>query len=203
MLIEVISRMDKSILELALVEAFCDMCFYEGEEFVQELEKYIADVESGQVTDEQINNFFNMAESYIDNSIMIYGAHLIEEGAGEIAVGADKANAENKSSVPADALSQIKDKSREELQKLKKFNVPANKKLTEAEELAVWEGVGQIIPSAVKEGIAKAGKKVKEIGGKMSTSVTSGIAAAQKKLQQHLINTKIGGKAAVASPEKK
>lgn len=203
MVLEIISRMEIPVLELALTDAFCDMCIYNGEEFIQVLEQYIDDFEAGKSTEEHDKEFFEIAEPFLNHSILAYASYLVE-GASEITVPADKANAENKSQVAADALSQTKDDAREKLQKVKGFSVPKNaKKLTEAEENDILEGIGQIIPNAAKEGIKKAKDYIVKTGGKLANATTSGIASAQKKLQNYLIGTKIGGNVATASPEKK
>ena len=197
MLTQIISKMDKSILELALINAFYDVCFYEGEEIVSDLEVYLNAVDNKTNTEEQDNAFFEIVMPYIKNSIIVYN-----EGIKDIAAPIDKIQ-NPVGVVPAEAGKFLKSKDRAEFLTNAGLKVPASaKKLTEAEEAAIWEGFGQsIIPSA-KMGISKAKNILAGAGEKLSRAATSGIAAASKGLQQHLAGFKIGGKVAVASPEK-
>ena len=103
MRIDIISKMDRTILELALVDAFCDMCFYEGDKFIQRIEKYVSDVDAGSNTEEQDTAFFEVAIPYINNSVMIYFGASLTEAQEEKIVGADTFV---KSNVPADVLNQ-------------------------------------------------------------------------------------------------
>jgi hypothetical protein len=100
---------------------------------------------------------------------MTYGAAFCE-GAPEIIVPADEKTAENKTVVPADTLRQLHNKNRKNL----------TDKLTESEEIAVWEGVGKTIFPAAKAGLIKAKTALVKTGKSLSAATTSGITAAAK-----------------------
>ena len=185
-MIEVMLQMDKSILELALVDAFSDMCLCEGDEFIKKLENYIETVKAGKNTEEQDVEFFTIAEFYIEKSINIYNSDLFE-GQEEITVGADTVA---KSNVPVDALKQMKDKSRK----------IASKELTEEE----INNIGAIIFETLKGSLNLIKDKVSKSGTSLANATTSGIVAAGKKLQSLLVADKNTGKEiALAEPDKK
>ena len=188
-MINIIKRMEIPILELAFVDAFCDMCFYEGDEFIQDLESYISDVLAGKNTDEQNLAFLEISESYVMKSLIMYGGQSLLEAQEELTVGVDDAK---KSNVPADSLKQMKKASRDAV----------NKKLTEAEE----EIFGQIVMESLQRAVEISKEKIDKVGKKLANATTSGITVAQKKLQNFLTNVKINdteGKVAIASPEEK
>jgi len=164
-MMNIIRKMDTSILELALVDAFCDMCFYEGDDFVQDLESYISDVLAGKNTEEQDSAFMEISEPYIVKSIIMYCGESLLESQEEITVGADSAS---KSVVPADSLKQMKKSSRD----------LANKKLllSESEE----EIFGQMIIESLQKAIDVSKEKVGKIGKKLADTTTSGIIALRR-----------------------
>lgn len=193
MLVGIISRMDKSILELALVDAFFDMCFYEGEEFTKQVEQFIIDIEEGKITEDQANKFMSMAEPYIDNSLLAYGSHLMES-IPDVKLGADKSTAVSKTHVGADVIgTQSLKRAKEEIQKAKKFNTKS-KTLTEAE---IYENLATIIPDKVKKGVNKFKEKAGKLANSLNKATISGVSAAQKELQSHMNIPVKGGKAAV------
>lgn len=203
MLTEVISKLDRAVLELALVDAFTDMCFYEGEEFIAELEKYLEDIDNKTNTEEQDNVFFETSMPYIEHSVMKYGTEIYEGlkwGGPD-----DPANTKGEGLVGAEVTKIVNKKARDKYLTKAGLNVPttAKKTLTEAEEAEIWEGVGQIIYPAIKEGIAKAKTALVKTGKSLSDAAQSGILAAQKKLQKFLTDTKIAGKPAVTAPQEK
>jgi len=196
-MINIIKRMEIPILELALVDAFCDMCFYEGDEFVQDLESYISDVLAGKNTDEQDLAFLEISESYIMKSLIMYGGQSLLEAQEELTVGVDDTK---KSNVPADSLKQMKKTSRDIANK--ELTRVGNKKLTEVEE----EIFGQIVMESLQKAVEISKEKIDKVGKKLANAATSGITVAQKKLQNFLTNVKINdteGKVAIASPEEK
>ena len=199
MLTEVISKLDRAVLELALVDAFTDMCFYEGEEFIAELEKYLETVDNKTNTEEQDSAFFEASMPYIENSVMKYGAEIYEglKWGGP----SDSANTKGEGLVGAEVTKVVNEKSKNEYLTKAGLKSPAaaKKTLTEAEELAIWEGLGKTIYPSVKEGVAKAKTALVKTGKNLSNATTSGITAAQKKLQKFFAGTKIAGKPAVTT----
>lgn len=135
MLTELISKMNYAILELALKDAFSDMCFCEGDEFMADLESYVNDIETKTNTQEQNNAFFELAMPYIEKSIMVYC-----EGQKSIVAPVDKKQI-LVGKTPVD-----------------KHIDP--KQLTESEEIAIWEGVGKMIVPAAKGAIGKVKAKI-------------------------------------------
>ena len=154
MLTEVISKLDRVVLELALKDAFYDMCFYEGEEFTADLEKYLSDVKSKTNTEEQNTAFFETSMPYIERSVMTYGSSLFE-GPHSVVVGADWNKVIGQTHTGAEAsTSQIQDGAKKLLH--------AAKNLTEAEEAQVWEKVTTMLftEGVILEGVKKSkGKK--------------------------------------------
>jgi len=123
-MLDVMKKMDKSILELVLAEAFYDMCLCEGEEFVQCLESYISDVLAGKCTEEQNKAFLEVSEPYIMNTIRIY------ESIPAVTVPADLKTAVEKTTVAADVLKQNSVSAKKKIQNIKGFNVsPAKLKI--------------------------------------------------------------------------
>ncbi len=162
MLTEVISKLDRVVLELALKDAIYDMCFYEGEEISNILESYLQNVIAKTNTEEQNTMFFELAMPYIESSIMVYGAGLYE-GTPEMIAPADKNTMQQKLGGPKGPLvgTQMIDKNRALVHKLH-----------ESEE-TIWEDVAKII---FEEGILEAGiKKAKGKGkGLVSTKSSFG-----------------------------
>jgi len=203
MLTEVISKLDRAVLELALVDAFADMCFYEGEEFIAELEKYLEAVDNKTNTEEQDSVFFEASMPYIEHSVMKYGAEIYEglkwNGPG------DPANTKGEGLVGAEVTKIVNEKGKNKYLTKAGLKVPAaaKKTLTEAEEIEIWEGIGTTIYPAVKEGIAKAKTALVKTGKSLSDATQGGILAAQKKLQKFLTGMKIAGKPAVTAPQGK
>ena len=154
MLTDVISKLDRVVLELALKDAFYDMCFYEGEEVASNLEIYLQAVVDKTNTEEQNTAFFESAMPYIEASIMVYGAGLYE-GTPEMVTPADKNTLQQKMGGPKGpmAISQAMDKNRAYVHKLH-----------EGEE-AIWEDVAKVIfeEGALKAGIEKSKGKGKSI----------------------------------------
>jgi hypothetical protein len=152
MLTEVISKLDRVVLELALKDAFYDMCFYEGEEVTDLVESYLQDVINKKNTEEQNIAFFELAMPYINSSIMVYGAGLYE-GTPEMIAPADKNTIQQKMGGPKGPLmgTQMIDKNRTMVNKLH-----------ESEE-AVWEEVTNMIfmEGLLENGIRKAKGKGK------------------------------------------
>lgn len=160
MLTEVISKLDRVVLELALKDAFYDMCFCEGEEVVKLTESYLQDVIEKTNTEEQNIAFFELAMPYIESSIMVYGAGLYE-GTPEMIAPADKNTMQQKMGGPKGPLAgtQMLDKNR-----------AAVHKLHESDE-AVWEEVTNMI---FTEGILEAGINKAKGNGKISTKIAFG-----------------------------
>ena len=195
MLTEVISKLDRAVLELALVDAFADMCFYEGEEFIAELEKYLETVDNKTNTEEQDGQFFETSMPYIEHSVMKYGAGIYESIKEGGKPGKPPAN---------DSLKKIGMVPAENKNILGKDSKAAyESELTEAEEIEIWEGLGKTIYPAVKEGIDKAKKKIKNTGKNLSNAITSGVASA-KMFAKNLTGMKISkDKAAITAPQGK
>jgi len=134
MLTKMISKMNHAILELALKDAFSDMCFCEGEEFMADLESYVNDIETKTNTEEQNSAFFELAMPYIEKSIKVY-----YENQKPIVAPVDKKQG-LVGKAPVD-----------------KHIDP--KQITESEE-AVWEGVGKMIVPAAKGALGKVKAKI-------------------------------------------
>ena len=175
MLTQMISKMDIVVLELALVEAFCDMCFYEGEEFTATLESYLENVKNKTNTEEQDTAFFETSLPYIENSVIAY-TNCLFEGFTEMTVGADKNTIMAKKIGKVDDSSQLLTKNRKKLRKMVDTN-----SVTEAEEAAIWEGVGKLIYPAAEKGIAKAKTALINAGGKLGDVTKAGILKFKKK----------------------
>jgi len=179
MLTEVISRMDRAVFEIALVDAFCDLCFYEGDEFIADLDAYLDSVDVKTNTKEQDNAFIEFAMPYIENSIMLYSS-TITEGLKTGGPG-DPANSKGEGLVGGEVTKVIGEKQRGEFLNKAGLKTPTNatKKLTEAEEIQIWEGVGQDLIKAAKEGSKKAKIILSKTGKNLADSVTSGIVSAK------------------------
>jgi hypothetical protein len=187
MRIDIISRLDRTILELALIDAFCDMCLCEGDEFIQSIEKYVLDIDSEKNTAEQDIAFFEVATPYINKSVMVYGGESLNEAQEEKITGADTLA---KSNVPADVNAQTITAAREDAKD--KLIGKSVKKLTEEEEIVL----GQIIFETLKTSLVLAKDKIDKTGTAMMNATTAGIAAAQKKFAN-------GGETALAAPDDK
>ena len=198
MLTEVISKLDRAVLELALIDAFSDMCFYEGDELIVDLESYLEDVDNKTNTEEQDNAFLEFAMPYIERSIMTYGANLFE-GIDEFNIPAERGSSGSNVKVKTgtDVNTQTLESSKNLAKKVLKGN-----KLTEAEELAVWEGLYEAIIPSAKAGIAKAKTALVKTGKNLSNTVKGGILSA-KTFAKNLSFKVSKGKSATASPEKK
>jgi len=194
MLTEVISKLDRVVLELALRDAFYDMCFYEGEEVANGVEIYLQNVIDKTNTEEQDTAFFELAIPYIESSIMVYGSGLYE-GTPEMIAPADKNTMQQKMGGPKGPLvgTQTLNKNREEVHKLHE------------NEEAIWEEVANMIfmEGALNDGIKKAKTGLVKSGKKLSNVAQGGILNAQKKLQSFLTGMKIGGKPAITTPQGK
>jgi len=144
-MLDVMKKMDKSILELVLAEAFYDMCLCEGEEFVQCLESYISDVLAGKCTEEQNKAFLEVSEPYIMNTIRIY------ESIPAVTVPADLKTAVEKTTVAADVLKQNSVSAKKKIQNIKGFNVsPAKaKNINEIDETALGQIMFGILESSL------------------------------------------------------
>jgi hypothetical protein len=194
MLTEVISKLDHVVLELALIDAFTDMCFYEGEEFSANLENYLTSVENKTNTEEHDTAFFEISMPYIEQSIMIYGRSIYEglkEGGkpGKFAANDSKGTV---GIVPAE---------RNKLILGKDSKNAYNPTLTEAEEEKVWETIYEVIFPAAKAGI----KKAKDKAGKAIGDAVKGGVASAKMFAKNLSGFKIPKEkeVALAAPEKK
>lgn len=178
MLTEVISRMDRAVFEIALVDAFCDLCFYEGDEFIADLDAYLDSVDAKTNTKEQDNAFIEFAMPYIENSIMLYSS-TITEGLKAGGPG-DPANSKGEGLVGGEVTKVIGEKQRNEYLTKAGLKAPSvQKKLTEAEEIQIWEGLGQDFINAAKEGSKKAKIILSKTGKNLADSVTSGIVSAK------------------------
>jgi hypothetical protein len=191
MLTEVISKLDRAVLELALIDAFTDMCFYEGEEFTAELEKYLSAVDSKTNTEEQDAMFFDIAMPYIESSIMVYGREIYEglkPGGPK-----DSANTKGEGLVGGELTKVINPKGKDEYLEKAGLKTPpdAKKGLTEAEEVAVWEGLGETIYPAAKAGLKRAKNAIVKTGKSLSAATTSGITAAAKNFKKNLSGFKL------------
>ena len=170
MLTEVISKLDSAILELALIDAFSDMCLYEGEELIANLENYLKDIEEGTNTGDQDNVFFELSLPYIEHSIMIYGKELYE-GINEMTIGADRNTVKSKALLGADSSSQLHNKNRNDLLKM----IKGQRALTEAEEIQIWEDISKTFYPTAKAGVKKAKIALIKTGKNLSNAVKGGI----------------------------
>jgi len=192
MRIDIISKMDRTILELALVDAFCDMCLYEGDEFVQSLEKYVSDIDARKNTEEQDIAFFEIATPYINNSVMVYGGESLIEAQEEKIIGADTLA---KSNVPADAINQTGKDARDEAKE--KLAGKVVKKLTEEEEAIL----GDIIFETLKASLVVAKDKIIKVGKNLADATAAGVIAAKKRFVEN--GKAVEGDAALAAPDDK
>jgi len=183
MLAQMISKLDHAVLEIALIDAFCDMCIHEGEEFTEELKDYLKSIDDKTNTEEQDNAFFELSMPYIQNSIERYSSTIIEAEQKEIVTGSDKNELARAKAgaVGADTLKQLKTKGRD----------LAKKELSESEEAKIWEGVVGDVVSAAKEGVKKAANKSVIVGKSLGKAIPIGIAAAAKNFQKNLKGFKI------------
>jgi len=192
MRIDIISKMDRAILELALIDAFCDMCFYEGDEFIQRIEKYVSDVDAGSNTEEQDIAFFEIATPYINNSVMVYGGESLIEAQEEKIIGADTLA---KSNVPADAINQTGKDARDEAKE--KLAGKVVKKLTEEEEAIL----GDIIFETLKASLVVAKDKIIKVGKNLADATAAGVIAAKKRFVEN--GKTVEGDTALAAPNDK
>jgi len=192
MRIDIISKMDRTILELALVDAFCDMCLYEGDEFVQSLEKYVSDIDARKNTEEQDTAFFEIATPYINNSVMVYGGESLIEAQEEKIIGADTLA---KSNVPADAINQTGKDARDEAKE--KLAGKVVKKLTEEEEAIL----GDIIFETLKASLVVAKDKIIKVGKNLADATAAGVIAAKKRFVEN--GKTVEGDTALAAPNDK
>lgn len=189
MITDMISRLDRPILELAVVDAFEDMCFYEGEEIINILEGYLEAVYNNTNTEEQDSLFIEMSMPYIEHSITKYASGIYE---GLKSGGPkDPVNSKDGGLVGADTVAVINKEARN--QYLAKAGLktpdPAKAALTEAEQIKIWENtIGQIIYPAVKEGISNAKSALVKTGKNLSNSVQSGLLAGRKKMEKFFSN---------------
>lgn len=175
MLTKVISKLDNTILELALTDAFSDMCFYEGEEFIVNLESYLKDVDEETNTEEQDDTFFELSIPYIENSVMKYGIELYE-GFKEAGPATGDPGQTKNVTTGADTVGLLDKDTKNILRKKAGLaNSEESKKLTEVEELQIWEGVGKVIYPAAKAGIEKAKAGLIKTGKNLSNAVKSGL----------------------------
>ncbi len=192
MLTEMISKLDRAVLELAIQDAFFDMCLYEGEELIANLENFIIAVENKTTTKEQYDIFFETTIPYIENSIAIYyegykGSPKDPADTKEVTVGGDTTGEFNK----AQYLKSVG---------LKVPAKAAKKPLTESEEAEIWEGVGSTIIPSAKAGIDKAKTFLVTSGKKLGDVTTGAIASVAKKISGFKLNK---GKTAIAAPTQK
>lgn len=192
MRIDIISKMDRTILELALVDAFCDMCLYEGDEFVQSLEKYVSDIDARKNTEEQDIAFFEIATPYINNSVMVYGGESLIEAQEEKIIGADTLA---KSNVPADAINQTGKDARDEAKE--KLAGKVVKKLTEEEEAIL----GDIIFETLKGALIVSKDKIINVGKNLADATAAGVIAAKKRFVEN--GKTVEGDTALAAPNDK
>ena len=192
MRIDIISKMDRAILELALIDAFCDMCLYEGDEFVQSLEKYVSDIDARKNTEEQDIAFFEIATPYINNSVMVYGGESLIEAQEEKIIGADTLA---KSNVPADAINQTGKDARDEAKE--KLAGKVVKKLTEEEEAIL----GDIIFETLKGALIVSKDKIINVGKNLADATTAGVVAAKKRFVEN--GKTVEGDTALAAPNDK
>ena len=192
MRIDIISKMDRAILELALIDAFCDMCLYEGDEFVQSLEKYVSDIDARKNTEEQDTAFFEIATPYINNSVMVYGGESLIEAQEEKIIGADTLA---KSNVPADAINQTGKDARDEAKE--KLAGKVVKKLTEEEEAIL----GDIIFETLKASLVVAKDKIIKVGKNLADATAAGVIAAKKRFVEN--GKTVEGDTALAAPNDK
>jgi len=192
MRIDIISKMDRAVLELALIDAFCDMCLYEEDEFVQNIEKYISDIDVGKNTEEQDIAFFEIATPYINNSVMIYCGESLTESQEEKITGADTFT---KSSVPADAINQTGKDARDEAKE--KLAGKVVKKLTEEEEAIL----GDIIFETLKRALVVSKDKIVNVGKNLADATAAGVVAAKKRFAEN--GKTVEGDIALAAPDNK
>jgi len=193
MRIDIISKMDRAILELALIDAFCDMCFCEGDELIQSIEKYVSDIDDKKNTEEQDIAFFEVAVPYINNSVIIYCGASLTEAQEEKITGADTFV---KSNVPADVLNQTTNAAREGAKE--KLLGKSVKKLTEEEETIL----GDLIFETLKTSIVIAKNKITKVGKSLADATSAGLVAAQKKIAKNKKEV-AGGEVALADPDDK
>jgi len=177
---------------LALIDAFCDMCLYEGDEFVQSLEKYVSDIDARKNTEEQDIAFFEIATPYINNSVMVYGGESLIEAQEEKIIGADTLA---KSNVPADAINQTGKDARDEAKE--KLAGKVVKKLTEEEEAIL----GDIIFETLKASLVVAKDKIIKVGKNLADATAAGVIAAKKRFVEN--GKTVEGDTALAAPNDK
>jgi hypothetical protein len=184
MLTEVIGKLDRAVLELALKDAFCDLSFYEGEEITTKLEEYLTCVENKTNTEEQNNEFFELAMPYIEHSVMKYGSYLLEglkEGGkpGTFAANDSKGKV---GLVPAEKTKLILGK---------ESKAAYESELTEAEETQIWDDIYEAIFSAAKAGVAKAKTSLVKTGEKLKKSTLGALSASAKNFKKNLAGFKL------------
>ena len=69
---------DRAVLELAFTDAFYDVCFYEGDKFVDWMDSYLTEVDNKTNTKEQDATFLETTGPYIKNSLKLYSAPICE-----------------------------------------------------------------------------------------------------------------------------
>ena len=138
-----ISKLDRAVLELALKDAFYDMCFCEGEEFVNELVGYLDDIKTGTNTTDQNMAFAEISIPYIENSIAVYCENVKDPH-----VGADFNTLASQKGITGSDVNRITNAGN-----LKKFI--EMKGLTEAQEANIYDTVSQLTYSTLMEGIEK------------------------------------------------
>jgi len=202
MLTEVISKLDRAVLELAIEDAISEMCFYEGEELTANLESYLEDVKNETNTEEQDQSFFELSMPYIEKSIMVYGRGLYESGTDDVVVKADEDKIKQEAGfIGAQALNQSTKPRRKFALNTKGLDAPGeDKKITESEE-EIWDDVfSSVLFESVKKGIEKAKKKILDFGENLGNATKAGIASAKNAFESKLSPEVPSGDIALASP---
>lgn len=186
---EIISKMDRAILELALIDAFYDACIFEGEEFTSCLIEYLDSVDKGESTGEQNVAFFEMTLPYVERSLYFYASTIHEGTKTEAVTGADKNDLQKikTGGVGADVLTQMKDDSRE----------TAKKELAES---AILEGLVQDMIEAAKAGARKAVVKMLQTGDALADATKVGLETGVKQFKKNLAGFKIPVKTKSPNP---
>jgi hypothetical protein len=155
MFIDTLNTMNDVVLELALADAFKDMRFHEGEEFITGLQNYLLEFDNNTTTEDYDSSFFESIMPYIEYSVMRYGEGLYE---GLKSGGfSDPAYSKGEGFVGGEASGILGEKERNSYLSKAGLKIPGTSKkaLTESDESAVLESIVPFIYSAAREFVAK------------------------------------------------
>jgi hypothetical protein len=155
MFIDTLSTMNNVVIELALADAFKDMRFYEGDEFIVKLKEYLFEFDNNSTTEDYDSLFFESVMPYIEYSVMRYGKGLYEglKWGGP----SDPANSKGEGLVGGELTKILRASGKNSyLSKAGLKTLRTSKKaLTESDESAVLESIVPFIYSAAREFVAK------------------------------------------------